>query len=74
MSFIAAMSVRMKIGEIAQGIADAKRVIHDEQPFVVLREATLAEYIDSVHENGGTLDEWDLSVAKGKYLYEVSTD
>lgn len=44
--------VRMTIGERRTGLLDAQRNLHPEQPFVVLRAATAAEWLEECAANG----------------------
>lgn len=63
----------MVVGSIVrQTFSDSLREEREPQPFLIVREATYDEYLDSVVACGG--DASDLPPIPGSYYYEVLTD
>ncbi len=72
---IAGSDYPLTIGQQGKGIVDKKLDYHKQQPFVVLREATLEEWIQAQIANGYTREQLlrnpNVSLS---YFYEVSVD
>lgn len=59
------------VGERLVGLSDSDGVDHPDQPYVILREATLAEYLaESPHALGIV----PRAVLESAFYYEVSLD
>lgn len=68
--------VAFTISEQRTGLRDKDSRLHETMPFVVLRTATLAEYLAYVEVMGVTLsaEEARLIAAPANYFYEISVD
>ncbi len=69
---------RRAIGERGIGLSDASRIMHDDQPFVVLREATgsewLAQYTAALAPQQPDPRVVDDALRAAVAFYEVSVD
>lgn len=64
------------IGQRATGLVDQHEQIHAAQPFLVLREATVDEWIAEAEADGMALTPGQRAHARGPdvFFYEVSLD
>lgn len=74
---ISGSSIPREVGKRYTGLWDAEGVYRPEQPFLVLRVATMEEYIQFITEAGFDISHFGpahwAKIRKG-YFYEISID
>lgn len=80
---ICGSTIKREVEKRYIGISDEKMVYHPDQPFLVIREATLEEYKEYHKEKGSDLSHYDNNPfmkelmnqkLKNGFYYEISID